>query len=394
MENDITYFQQLNRELQQLGRAVPYALIDLDRLDHNIDLLQEQMTGHTNLRLVVKSLPSLPLLTYLMERLTTRRLMVFHEPFLLQLVKDVSLPLDFLLGKPMPVATVRHFYQNSAAHQHRIQWLVDTRERLEQYLQLAEELDQKLLINLEIDVGLHRGGFRGEQKLIQAFELIRQHPHALEWTGFMGYDPHVVKLPSMLGSPSRLVEKAKTRYRSFQGLARNQFPDLWRDDLTFNGAGSPTFHLHQEGASPINEVAIGSALLKPTTFQIPSLQAFLPACYLATPVLKRFQGTSLPGIGQLPAWLGAIWPWLRESYFIYGGYWKADYCHPPDIRLNQLFGPSTNQSMLNASGSYPLRVDDYVFLQPWQSEFVLLQFGDLLAWRKGQPIANWAILNN
>ncbi|MEO0724265.1 MAG: alanine racemase [Bacteroidota bacterium] len=71
---------------------------------------------------------------------------------------------------------------------------------------MAQTLGKKLHLNLEIDVGLHRGGFRREDDLVQALALIRAHPQALEWSGFMGYNPHVVKLPIFLGSPQRLVE--------------------------------------------------------------------------------------------------------------------------------------------------------------------------------------------
>lgn len=39
-----------------------------------------------------------------------------------------------------------------------MQWLIDTPERLEEYRQLAERLNRRMRINVEIDVGLHRGG--------------------------------------------------------------------------------------------------------------------------------------------------------------------------------------------------------------------------------------------
>lgn len=129
MENEVSDFQQLNRGLQQLDRALPYTIIDLDRLDQNIDLLKGQLAGNTEIRLVAKSLPSQALLTYLMERLDTRQLMVFHQPFLLQLVKEITEPLDILLGKPTLVTSAQHFYQNANGDLHRIQWLIDTPER-------------------------------------------------------------------------------------------------------------------------------------------------------------------------------------------------------------------------------------------------------------------------
>lgn len=391
MENR-AYFQLLNKALCEQGAGVPRLVIDLDTLDHNIARLKEGLKAVPQVRLVVKSLPSWRLLQYLMARLETRRLMVFHQPFLVELMNLLDEPADILLGKPMPIAAAADFFQKTTNESHQINWLIDTEARLNQYLELAQRLDRQLMINLEIDVGLHRGGFSEEAPLAAALQIIREHPEHLRWTGFMGYDPQIVKLPSFLGPVARHFKKVNSRYQRFIDLVQNAFPSLWREDLILNGAGSPTFLLHQAGGSSINEVAIGSALLKPTTFDIPQLSSFQAACWIAAPVLKKMIGTRLPGIGKLPDWLRHIFPHLQISYFIYGGYWKADYCYPPDIRLNTLFGPSTNQSMLNASGKFPLEVDDYVYLRPWQSEFVLLQFGPLCAYRNGALVENWPIL--
>ncbi len=391
MENR-AYFELLNEVLRKDGRGIPQLVVDLDRLDQNIATLKAGLTTVSQVRLVVKSLPCWPLLQYLMDQLGTRRLMVFHQPFLLELMELLDEPADILLGKPMPIAAVSNFYETSVDKSHTIHWLIDTEARLDQYLELARRLGVRMSINLEIDVGLHRGGFRDEQSLSKVLSKIEQHPEQLHWTGFMGYDPQVVKLPSFLGSVTQHFNKANLRYQRFIDFTKGDFASLWHDEMILNGAGSPTFLLHQQGASPLNEVAVGSALLKPTTFDIPGLSSFLPACWIATPILKKMRGTRLPGLGLLPNWLDLLFPHLRESYFIYGGYWKADYYYPSDLRLNKIFGPTTNQSMLNASGRYPLNVDDYVFLRPWQSEFVLLQFGALLPYREGQLLDHWSIL--
>lgn len=374
-------------------------LIDLDKLDHNIALVQQQLKTGADLRLVVKSLPSPDLLHYVMEHTGCRKLMVFHEPFLSDLAQYLKDNVDILLGKPMPVRTVRYFYQHFAKNPdthfdpyRQIQWLADSPKRLQEYALLAAELGQKLRINLEIDVGLHRGGLATPVDLRAALQILVQQQSSLVLSGLMGYDPQVVKLPRWLSSPTKALAKANQTYRAFIRIIKEEFPALWRDDLTFNGAGSPTFGLHQNSDSPLNDLAIGSAFVKPTTFDIPTLADFQATCWIATPVLKKMRGTKLPGIGQLPHWLKVVFPVLGESYFIYGGYWKADYCHPPDIRINPLFGASTNQSMLNASGQYPLEVDDFVFLRPWQSEFVFLQFGRILTIRGGKISGEWRVL--
>lgn len=76
------YFRALNRELKDHGTMRPVMLIDLDRLDHNIDVvMQSVQRAGKHLRLVEKSLPAPGLLTYIAKRAGTQRLMSFHQPF-------------------------------------------------------------------------------------------------------------------------------------------------------------------------------------------------------------------------------------------------------------------------------------------------------------------------
>jgi D-serine deaminase-like pyridoxal phosphate-dependent protein len=53
-----------------------------------------------------------------------------------------------------------------------------------------------------------------------------------------------------------------------------------------------------------------------------------------------------------------------------------------------VYGVSTNQMMYNGSPDTALQVDDQLFFRPTQSEFVLLQFGDLAVWDNG-ALAGW-----
>lgn len=391
------YFQELNRALKNYKRAIPLLILDLDRLDHNIEVLKQSLRPGMDFRIVVKSLPSPELLRYLMGKTGSRQLMVFHQPFLSDLSRRLDAGTDLLLGKPMPVRTAA-FYYETVAPLHgfdpldQIQWLIDTEQRLKEYSTLARQLGQRLRVNLEIDVGLHRGGFPTEASLAAALEFIRDHPEQLRFSGLMGYDPHVVKLPRLLRTPERAFTLANTFYQQCVALIRERFPQLWHDGLTFNGAGSPTLALHGAESSVLGEIAAGSCLVKPTTFDIPSLKDFLPACFIATPVLKKMEGTVLPGIEKFSKMLGGLLPAWRRAFFIYGGYWRADYVYPLGARENQLFGSSTNQSMINVPPGPALEVDDFVFLRPHQSEFVFLQFGKLLLWRKGGIQGEWDIL--
>lgn len=406
------YFEQLNAALQAKanadGRAIPMLLLDLDALDRNLEQLKGDLAGPgrttpLGLRLVVKSLPSRELLAYCMQRLQTERLMVFHQPFLTDLSKTLGPEADVLLGKPMPVQTAAYYYRNLPERSNgfdpfrQIQWLVDTPQRIEEYQTLAAELGRPLRLNLEIDVGLHRGGFAPEggtpNALREGLELIAANPKQLHFSGFMGYEPHVVKLPRLVRSRERAFAMANAAYRRSLELLQHDFPQLWSEHLTFNGGGSPTLTLHAQSDTPINEVAVGSCLVKPSGFDIPTLRQYEPAAFIATPVLKAFDGTTLPGLEWGRGLLNRISALNRRSYFIYGGFWKADYCWPEGLRENQLFGPSTNQSMVNGPAQQPLQPGDFVFLRPTQSEFVLLQFGGIQTLRAGSINQSWTLLD-
>lgn len=392
------YFQQLNLLLRTQKRSIPCLLIDLDRLDHNLKVIQSQINKSAHFRLVVKSLPSYELLDYIIKRTDSTRLMVFHQPFLSDLSHRLDERYDLLLGKPMPVKTAAYYFQTLRPDTsnfnpfRQIQWLVDTPQRIYEYIDLAKNLQQKLRLNLEIDVGLHRGGFSNLVQLRAGLQLLQEHSPQVRFSGLMGYDPHVVKLPRLLKKPQKAFRQANDFYTSCQKLIRTEFPELWSPGLTFNGAGSPTLPMHQYAGSPLNDIAAGSCLVKPGDFDIPGLLDYQPACFIATPILKKFSDTRLPGIEKWSPFLSSLIPRYRQSFFIYGGYWKADYCYPAGCRTNQLFGPSTNQSMVNAPIGTHLEVDDFLFLRPRQSEFVFLQFGQLLPFRAQKLFSPWKLL--
>ncbi|WP_280350549.1 DSD1 family PLP-dependent enzyme [Pseudomonas sp. BN414] len=388
------YFARLNRELKAFGPMRPVMLIDLDRLDHNIDVVMQSVRrAGKALRLVEKSLPSPQLLDYIAKRAGTRRLMSFHQPFLNHDAERFP-DADLLLGKPLPVRSAQEFYQNHRGPfdpTTQLQWLLDTPERLQQYLALAQGLNTRLRINIELDVGLHRGGVQDKSTLGQMLTLIGANPQHLEFAGFMGYDPFVgMGVPGILGSPEELFSKVMTLYDGFVDYARTQHAALWKKGLTLNTAGSPSYRMH-ENERTSSEVSVGSALLKPTHYDLPSLVDHQPAAFIATPVLKSTGAVKIPALDGKSALFSWWDPNQRETYFIYGGNWMAELESPSGLRFNGVYGRSSNQEMVNGSSAIGLGVEDQVFLRPTQSESVLLQFGDLLAVRDGRIVETWPV---
>lgn len=385
------YFGRLNAMLKQMKVGRPAMLIDTQRLQQNALRLISHIHGiDRHYRIVSKSLPSVKLIQQVMAYTGSNRIMTFQQPFMNSLVEAIP-NADLLLGKPMPVAAAERFYDFLAGNfnpSQQLQWLIDTPERLERYLALAKRLGTRMRINIELDVGLHRGGLTEPQQLDAMMAIIHANDE-LSFAGFMGYDGHVGKIPSVLETAEQTLAASNAIYQSYIDRLFSQWPQYrQRTDLTFNGSGSPSVMMH-DNTTPLTELSAGSCLVKPADFDVASLVDFTPAALIATPVLKEWTGLKIPG----PFNLGGVWQlWdinRKKTFFIYGGYWKAKPVSPPGIAANPLYGYSSNQMMYNGSPAVALDVGDYLFLRPTQSEAVLLQFGDLLAESNGSLVAWW-----
>jgi D-serine deaminase-like pyridoxal phosphate-dependent protein len=383
------YFSKLNSLLKQSGPGHPVMLIDAQRMDHNIDVLTTSVGPEKTYRVVVKSLPSVPLLQAVMTRARTNALMVFHQPFL-NAIAEAFPSADVLLGKPMPVSAVRTFYQKLDSDRYdaasQIQWLVDSPGRLEQYQSLARELGVHMRINFELDVGLHRGGLPAPEALAPLLQIIIEDPDHLSFAGLMGYEPHLTGLKAALDDPA--VTSVLEIYQGFLDVARSAGFDP--SQLTLNGAGSHTLRIYERDKT-MNDLSAGSGVVMPTDFDTYHLIDNRPALFIATPILKRYDELKIPGDPWIADALSAWNPNMRRLYYIYGGYWKARMVSPPGV-ADPLY-QSTNQSPVATSTAVDLQVDDYMFLRPTQSEHVMLQFGDLLVVKDGQLAENWPVFH-
>ncbi|MDZ7824972.1 MAG: alanine racemase [Gammaproteobacteria bacterium] len=281
--------------LKAEGPGHPIMLVDRERLHHNIDVIAASVGPERTYRVVVKSLPSVPLLREVMQRAQTDALMVFHQPFLNVIAREFP-DADVLMGKPMPVAAARRFYSRLETGRfdpaRQLQWLIDTPERLAQYRALARELGVHLRINAEIDVGLHRGGFAGPEALRPVLKTIAADPDHLSFAGFMGYEPHLTGIADRVEDPA--AQSVLSIYRGFIDAAREAGHDPER--LTRNGAGSHTLRLYERDDT-MNDLAAGSGIVKPTDFDTALLADNVPALFIATPILKRYDQLKAPVAG-------------------------------------------------------------------------------------------------
>ncbi len=387
------YFEKLGNAVTTKGLARPTLVIDLARLDQNIAVLKSHLRPGMGYRIVAKSLPSLPLIRHVMAAAETNKLMLFHQPFI-NLVAQEEPGADVLLGKPMPVAAAARFYDELSSTSFdpakQLQWLIDSPERLAEYQALANARGLHMRLNLELDVGLHRGGLTDPGELEAILKTIDQDP-LLTFSGFMGYDPHLASVPDLLGWQANAIETSMDIYKAFVDVAAAHYGADWKpEELTLNTAGSPTYQLHDQTAHA-NEVAVGSALVKPTHFDVATLTDHVPASFITTPVIKTVGQTDIPGLEALT---GPTRLWDRntaQTFFIYGGNWLAEPVSPPGLRTNGVFGRSSNQEMLNGSDLIDLEPNDIIVLRPTQSEFVFLQFGDIQVFEDGEITESWPV---
>ncbi|MBE7637762.1 DSD1 family PLP-dependent enzyme [Sneathiella sp. P13V-1] len=372
------YFVELQAALKRAGIATPTLIIDKKRLDANIDVLNSSLANGMEYRIVTKSLPSENLIRHIAERTGTNRLMTFNLPMLI--AQSASEPAaDQLLGKPLPVAAARQFLEEVRIPEarERVQWLIDTPERLAQYAALASETGASMRISLEIDVGLHRGGFREQNDIVAAVKTIEADPN-LSFSGLMGYEAHVSGHPELLGLRERALQDSWEKYKAAKEAVKSVIGEEALNQSVLNAAGSPTFR-NYANTEIANEVSVGSALVKPSKFDLSSLDPFSAASFIATPVLKTYDQTELPltGLGFVDSIQQTMNPNSKKAIYIYGGYWKAVPVDPPGLETNSIWGNSSNQEMFNGGENLNITVDDFVFFRPMQSEAVFLQFGDI-----------------
>jgi D-serine deaminase-like pyridoxal phosphate-dependent protein len=256
-------------------------------------------------------------------------------------------------------------------------------------------------VNLEIDIGLHRGGAANNQDLHQLFEIIQQNPDHLVFSGFMGYEGHVPHAPGIFTSPRnaalREFSDNLSVYKSFIDYGRQDFPDLFTSSLTFNCGGSGTYSLFNDYHF-ITDIGIGGAVLRPAGYPSHFLKELLPAEFIATPVLKKRKGAVIPFIEGLSGLISWWNPNYQNSLEIYGGGWAGDFVAPKGVLSNPLLTDPPNQNLvpnqstINASSRTTLEIGDYVFYYPIQSD-AMFQFEDIVLIRGEKVQGIWKVFD-
>jgi D-serine deaminase-like pyridoxal phosphate-dependent protein len=377
------YFARLSEALGDAEIHQPSLILDLDRLDENIAIIKSKLAPALRLRIVDKSLPSPPLLARIAEAFETNLFMTFHLP-ISAAVLDEFRTADLLLGKPMPVGGLRRaLLDRDPAETARIVWLVDTDERLAAYGAVAEALGVDIRFCFEVDVGLHRGGYPNPDALTKALQTLAAHPR-LHCQGVMAYEAHINHVPRWLGGPAKALAKTRELFARFvDRLGAEQRSIL-------NVGGSSTALLY-DGAVGANEISLGSAFVLPSDFDVPSLAELKPAIFIATPILKVVNAMA-PGLDGSSWILQKLGLFPKRGCFLYGGKWMGVPVYPPGMKPNAILGVSTNQQFMTLLDDAAVEPDDFAFLRPTQSEFVLQLFGPIAVFSQDRIVDRWPVI--
>ena len=213
-----SYFAGLEKALKEAGCFRPTLVIDRDRLDRNLERLKSRLAPQLMPRVVDKSLPSLPLISHVMQTLATHRIMSFHLGITVPVLAAFP-QAEILFGKPMPTEAVELEFARAdrpmrEALCRRVVWLVDTPERLESLSALARKIGTVLRIAFEVDVGLHRGGLDSPAALAAVAERARTEPF-VKIEGLMAYEVHIPQVPFFAGGPKGEKARVSSRFLAF-----------------------------------------------------------------------------------------------------------------------------------------------------------------------------------
>ncbi len=390
------YFARLDQALKQANLYEPVMLLDLDRVDHNIAVTKKYFSNDLAYRLSAKSLPSVELQNYILNKMGANKVMAFHVPYLSQYL-GYGPDTDILMGKPVLTGSVHNFFASLDAGARsdaaaRIQWLADDSARVGELLTLAKQMGVRLRLNLEIDVGLHRGGAQSTDELGAMLNLIAAHPDHISFAGFMGYEGHVAAAPAPLANMDQSFADAMAAYQRFYEFGTSNFGALFTDDVTLNSGGSKTYQ--RFGTQPfVNDIAAGSCMVKPSTFDI--LHDHVPALFIATPILKAHDGLLVPFLEERSTLLSWWNPNAAQSWTVYGGGWAADMVAPKGVSILKLTADPPNQNLMPNQSLYTgpkgakLHQGDFIFMQPHQGD-ALFQFETIALVRNGEVTGFWS----
>ena len=278
----------------------PSAWLDMDALDHNIQLVN-QKTQPINLRLATKSIRSIDVLRYIQAR----------SPKFIGLMSYAADESVYLLkngfNNVLCAYPTLDMYSVAATFVYTKQgatmiWMVDRLEHIDMLNKIAQIHDVTIEVCLDINMSmplpkLYFGTKRSALMTIKDVKKLLNHIKTCSnicVSAAMGYEAQIAGLPEHLPNKALLIPAI----RLLKKHSKNQVSKRRRTIIDYltnqgyklklvNGGGSGSMDFTSTQAE-VTEITVGSAYYKPAYFDyMESMQAFKPAAGFVLPVTRR-----------------------------------------------------------------------------------------------------------
>ncbi|WP_095013368.1 amino acid deaminase/aldolase [Tsuneonella mangrovi] len=277
---------------------LPAAFVDLDRVDANIAGLVSRAKGMP-IRLVSKSIRCTAMLRYVLANDAFRGLLCF-SPSEAAWLANLGFE-DIVVAYPSVEPSDLALVAEQVAMGRAITLMVDDTGQLPFIAQAAEAAGTVIPLAIDLDVssqfpkqyfGVFRSPIKSADAAVALADAIAANPH-LRLDGLMGYEGQIAGLMDAVpGNTVRnnLIRAMKKRSIAEVAQRRGAVVDALRaagHELRFvNGGGTGSFE--STGADPsVTELAAGSGIYAPTTFDHFRNFKLEPAAGFALPVVRR-----------------------------------------------------------------------------------------------------------
>jgi D-serine deaminase-like pyridoxal phosphate-dependent protein len=369
------------------GRAKPFAYVDLDLLDRNVQDVLERSAGK-RVRVASKSVRSVAVLGHLLAAdARIEGVMCFTAREAVYLAGQGFD--DLLIGYPAWHAGDLDAVAQATANGAHITLMVDSLAHVERAEAAAQRAGARLPLCLDIDLslelpGLHFGAWRSPLRTVQdarpVIERVAVSAH-LWLDGIMGYEAQIAGVgDSYPGKALRNALVRRLKRRSAREVARRRAAIV---ELAcacgavprfVNGGGTGSIATTRRELA-VTEITVGSAFYSPALFDNYRDFRYLPAAGFAIEIVRQ------------PA--PDIYTCLGGGYVASGAAGRdrlpLPYL-PAGVRLDALEATGEVQTPIHYSGPERLALGDPIFLRHSKAGELCERFTHLLLVRGGEVV--------
>lgn len=359
LQRDYVYYKAIFAE-----RPMPFAYLDLDLLDQNIQQVIARAEGK-HVRLASKSLRSVAVLRHILAANPCFQGIMCYSPQEAVYLASQGFS-DLLIGYPIwnkedIIAIARATIDGAA-----ITLMVDSVEHVEQIESVARQQGARLPLCLELDLalslpGLHFGVWRSPIRTPRQARPVIERIMASKqvWLdGIMGYEAQVAgvgdNFPAQKAK-NALVYRLKQRSISSVAARRAALLELLASyDLSLrfvNGGGTGSITSTRAEAG-VTEITVGSAFYAPALFDNYRDFRYQPAAGFAIEIVRHPAPTIYTCLGGGYIASGAVGKEKQPQPYL-----------PIGAKLDSLEGAGEVQTPIRYKGSVPLHIGDPVFMR-------------------------------